>query len=99
MERVEQFIPNPLRCYKCPKYGHHQDKCNGKSVCGKCGQKDPDNSIEECKNTHRCTNCGGDNPVYAKSEREILSIKYTKNISFQVSRKIVDPTSRDKTYS
>ena len=85
-EMVEQFIPNPLRCYKCQKYGHHQDKCNRKSVCGKCGQKDPDHSIEECKNTHRCTNCSGDHPVYAKNvrkwkrEREILSIKYTKNI-------------------
>ena len=60
VKMVEQFIPNPLRCYKCQKYGHHQDKCNGKSVCGKCGQKDPNHSIEECKNTHRCINCGGD---------------------------------------
>ena len=32
-ERVEQFIPNPVRCYKCQKYGYHQDKCNGKIVC------------------------------------------------------------------
>ena len=37
VERVEQFVPNPLRCYKCQKYGHQQDKCNGKSLCGKCG--------------------------------------------------------------
>ena len=25
MERVEKFIPNPLRCYNCQKYGHHED--------------------------------------------------------------------------
>ena len=86
VERVGQFIPNHLRCYKCQKYRHHQDKCNGKSVCGKCGQKEPDHSIDECKNTHRCANCGGDHPAYSKTcekwkrEREILSIKYTKNI-------------------
>ena len=105
MERVEQFIPNPLRCYKCQKYGHHQNKCNGRSVCGKCGQKDPDPSIEECKNTHRCTNCGEDHPVYTKTskkwkrEREILFIKYARNRSFLEARKIVVATSRDKTYS
>ena len=51
IERMEQFIPNPLRCYKYQKFGHYQDKCNGRSVCGKCGQKDPDPSIEEGK-TH-----------------------------------------------
>ena len=105
VEMVEQFIPNPLRCYKCQKYGHHQDKCNRKSVCGKCGQKDPDHSIEECKNTHRCANCGGDHTVYSKTckkwkrEREILSIKYTKNLSFLEAQKIADATSREKTYS
>ena len=27
MERVEQFIPNQLRCYKCQKYDHHEDNC------------------------------------------------------------------------
>ena len=26
MERVEQYILNPLRCYKCQKYGHYKDK-------------------------------------------------------------------------
>ena len=104
MERVEQFIPNPLRCYKCLKYGHHEGKCNGKSVCGKCGQKDPDHSIEECKNTQRCANWGGPPGICKnmrkwKKERETFSIKYTRNISFLEARKIVDATSRDKTYS
>ena len=28
-ERVEQFIPNPLCCYNCQKYGHHKDNCRG----------------------------------------------------------------------
>ena len=34
MERVEQFIPNPLCCYNCQKYGHHEDNCRGQQVCG-----------------------------------------------------------------
>ena len=42
MEWVEQFIPNPLRCYKCQRYGLHEDNCKGKEVCGKFGQQNPD---------------------------------------------------------
>ena len=85
------------RCYKCHKYGHHKDKCNGRSVCGKCG--DPDHTTKECKRTYRCANCGEDHPVYAetcekwKREKEIMSVKYTRNISFQGARKIVDATT------
>ena len=30
MERVEQFISNPLHCYNCKKYGHHEDNCRGR---------------------------------------------------------------------
>ena len=41
-ERVEQYIPNPLRCYICQKYGHHKDNCRGREVCGKCGQQNFD---------------------------------------------------------
>ena len=24
---VELYVPNPLRCYNCQKFGHHEDKC------------------------------------------------------------------------
>ena len=66
MERIEQFIPNPLRCYKCHKHEHHKDKCN-RSVCEKCGERDPNNSTEECKKTHRYANYNGDHSVYEKT--------------------------------
>ena len=45
MEKVEQFVPNPLRCYRCQKYGHHEDSCRGYEVCEKCGQRDPDHHM------------------------------------------------------
>ena len=32
MEKVEQFVPNPLRCYKCQKYGHQEDSCRGREM-------------------------------------------------------------------
>ena len=35
MESLEQYIPNPLLCYKCQKYGYHEDNCRGHEVYGK----------------------------------------------------------------
>ncbi|KAG1653155.1 hypothetical protein GQR58_025782 [Nymphon striatum] len=31
---VERFIPNPLRCFKCQKFGHHQSACKNENICG-----------------------------------------------------------------
>ena len=67
IESVERFVPNPLRCYICKKYGHHEDACRGKEVSGKCCQKDSDHHMNECEFPNKCTNCGGDHPVYARS--------------------------------
>ena len=35
---VEVYIPNPLRCHHCQKYGHHEDRCSKDPICSKCGQ-------------------------------------------------------------
>ena len=67
MVRVEQYIPNPLRCYKWQKYGHHEDNCRGREVCGKCGQQNPDYHINDCQFPCKCANCGGDHLVYVRS--------------------------------
>ena len=102
MERVEQFIPNPLRCYNCQKYSHHEDNC--RKVCGKCAQQDPDHHIDNCNNPYKCANCGGNHPVYARSceswklEKEILGIKHKNNIPFNEAQKII-VGSKTTTYS
>ena len=104
MERVEQFIPNPLRCYNCQKYGHHEDNCRGRSVRDKCAQQDPGHHIDNCNNPYRCANCRGDHPVYArcckswKLEKEILGIKHRNNIPYNEARKMI-VGSKTTTYS
>ena len=30
---VEVYIPNPLRCYQCQVFGHHEDYCMKKPIC------------------------------------------------------------------
>ena len=35
---VVPYIPNPLRCFKCQKFGHGQNTCRGRLTCARCGQ-------------------------------------------------------------
>ena len=49
INKVELFIPNPLRCYKCQKFGHHEDQCRNLSVCGRCGEKNPNHYTNTCE--------------------------------------------------
>ena len=30
---VDVYVPNPLRCFKCQKYGHHRNNCRREAVC------------------------------------------------------------------
>ena len=34
-EKVEQWIPAPLRCFKCQRYSHHRKDCRGHQKCGR----------------------------------------------------------------
>ncbi|GBO11583.1 hypothetical protein AVEN_202519-1 [Araneus ventricosus] len=36
---VRPFIPNPLRCFKCQRFGHSQTNCRGTLTCARCAEK------------------------------------------------------------
>jgi hypothetical protein len=90
---VEPFVPNPLRCYNCQRFGHHKDKCQKVKVCARCGQENHD--FSSCENPKQCANCKGDHSAHSKEcvkwqqEREILKIKVQDNVSFQEAKKRV----------
>ena len=104
IERVEQYIPTPLRCFKCQKFGHHKEICRGRQVCGKCGERDPDHMENEC-NSIKCANCHEEHPAFSRGcaiyekEKEIMFIKHTKNIPFPDTRTIVEIYMGTKTYA
>ena len=91
--KVEVYIPNPLRCFKCQKYGHHEDRCSRSQVCGRCG--DSSHRESDCKATPHCVNCGKEHSANSKDcdtwkqEKEIQRIKFTSNIPYPEARKIV----------
>ena len=92
---VEIYIPNPLRCHHCQKYGHHEDRCSKDPVCPNCGET-TSHSEKDCKNEPKCINCGQNHKANSKDcqiwhkEKEILRSKFTRNISFTEARKIVE---------
>ena len=95
---VEEYIPNPMRCFKCQKYGHTMNKCNSQSLCGRCGSKEQNYSTRECRGKPLCVNCKGEHPAFSKKcpkfleEKEIQSLRVKRKISFTEARKIVQAT-------
>ena len=93
---VTPYIPNPLRCYKCQKFGHHENNCKSKThVCAKCAGTD--HITVNCLNpVTKCANCGESHPSYSsmcpiwKKEKEITKTKFTRNITYPEARKLVE---------
>ena len=105
LERVEQYVPPPLRCFKCQKFGHHREACRGRQTCSKCGEKDPDHAEEDCLKEIRCANCQQDHPAYVRTctvyqkEKEIIEVKHKRNVSFLEARRIVGSYMGESSYA
>ena len=93
---VDPNIPNPLRCYACQVFGHHENKCHREEICANCGESKHSADETDCKRPPKCFNCKEDHPANSRqcqawhTEKEILKVKYTRNISFPEARKIVE---------
>ena len=98
---VDMYIPNPLQCYTCYKYGHHESKCRKtteEKVCRRCTAlcSEHDADVNECKNALKCSNCGGEHYSTSRSclvwkrEKEIVTVKCKEGLSFPEAKKIVE---------
>ena len=94
--RVDVYIPNPLQCYFCLKFGHHENSCRSeKGYCYKCGNEAAYECARQCDDPIKCKNCGEQHHAksrkcsYWKKEKRTLEIKYKQNISFAEARQIV----------
>ena len=85
---VEQFIPNPLRCFNCQKFGHHDDNCKltDAVICDRCGESKHTSSI--CQTPFKCVKCGKEHSARStecevwKRKKEIMRIKTIRKISY-----------------
>ena len=62
--KVSLFIPNPMRCYNCNKFGHTSQRCKVAPKCQWCGK---DKHEGECDGPKKCSNCSGS---HASSDKE-----------------------------
>ncbi|CAF4882177.1 unnamed protein product [Rotaria socialis] len=90
---VRCYMPKPLRCFVCQKFGHSSKSGCKLFRCVKCGL-DHDSQACACLGPYKCVNCKGEHmassfqcPNY-KKEVEIIAIKVKQNISFPEARKI-----------
>lgn len=59
---ISAYVPPPLRCYSCQRYGHVADECRSNKRCTRCGKM---HNTSQCtlsaeqKTDFHCVNCGG----------------------------------------
>ena len=64
---IKEFVPPPLRCFKCQRYDHNVYKCRREEhTCQRCGETGhqartyTDGVVSStCGKTRKCVNCGG----------------------------------------
>ncbi|GFY07470.1 uncharacterized protein TNCV_5086551 [Trichonephila clavipes] len=93
--RIRPYIPNPLSCFKCQRFGHSQTSCHGQQTCSRCASAR--HSSTDCILEPKCINCSQPHPSDSKIcpkwkiEKQIQEIKTTKNISYPEARKLIVP--------
>ena len=91
---VHQYIPNPMMCYRCGRFGHPEGRCQHDQICLQCGKAKHDG---EC--ARWCVNCkkaghsclARDCEVWQK-EKEICRIKVEREVSYSQARQHYDQT-------
>lgn len=95
---VREYVPGPVRCYKCQRYGHIAKVCRGKQRCGKCGG---DHEYGQCGDSvvRKCCNCGGDHtaayggcPVRKKAVA-VQQVRSSRNLSYADAVNVVQRES------
>ncbi|GBM76577.1 hypothetical protein AVEN_254404-2 [Araneus ventricosus] len=96
---VRPFIPNPLRCFKCQRFGHSQTNCRGALTCARCAEQG--HISQQCTEKEKCVNCSGDHTSFSRScprwkqEKEIMAVETKEQISYpEAKRKLIAQTPK-----
>lgn len=90
---VREYIPPPLRCHKCQRYGHTAHVCKGKQRCGRCGGDHAYGEGGSNVTIKRC-NCGGNHTAAYrgcevwKKAVEVQKVKSNQKITYPEAVKI-----------
>ena len=92
--RVTAFVPSPMRCFKCHRFGHTSKLCKSETeMCVRCGQPSHDGGCAT-----KCINCTGSHTANSKEcpklkvEQDIQRVRTVERCSFPEARKKVMAT-------
>ena len=105
--KVRPYIPNPIRCFRCLRFGHTRDNCRNRPTCAKCAATD--HTRDDCSaDSERCVNCDSTQrphstfdqrcPAFIR-EKEILTIKTSDRISYREARERYNTKHPKRSYA
>lgn len=103
--KVKTYIPNPMKCHNCFKFGHSLKHCKSERICPICSQSYHD---QPCHLQNKCFNCDGSHNNYSKEcpkykrEYEIQKIRVVDRLSYPEAKSNFDrlyPTLPVQSYS
>ncbi|GFU65082.1 RNA-directed DNA polymerase from mobile element jockey [Trichonephila clavipes] len=93
--KIRPYIPNPLRYFKCQRFGHSQTSCRDQLTRSRCASVR--HSSTDCTLEPKCINSAQSHSSDSKLcqkwklEKQIQEIKTNRNISFFEARKLIVP--------
>ncbi|XP_033758340.1 uncharacterized protein LOC117340682 [Pecten maximus] len=88
---VTVYIPNPLRCRNCQRYGHREKRCRRATVCQFCGREGHTDENECDIAGRRFVNCEG---KHAASSRDCPTWGRERERSCGSNTPVVSPSPR-----
>ena len=105
--KVRPYIPGPMRCFRCLRFGHTRDYCKNRPTCGNCAASD--HTGEECTVEERkCVNCDDSQTPHSafdpscpalQREKDIVSIKFNERVSFREARELYKSRNPGRSYA
>jgi hypothetical protein len=86
---VRPYIPLPVRCMNCYRFGHFQVNCSREKICQNCSEKHHLKENESCKKESKCINCSNKHGSLDRSciifikEKEIQTIKVLEKVDMK----------------
>lgn len=96
---IREYIPDPVRCWHCQRFGHTNLRCPAKEKPPTCVCGHPKHDGSPCTDKPTCPNCQNPHtakdkscPVYTREAR-IEQVRTTEKLSYVAARKKVTSQS------
>lgn len=104
---LRPYTPEPLRCYNCQRFGHHQSRCARPPTCGVCsGRHNSQQCIDKLKAkqpiTTKCPNCSGKHHAWNKfcpARKSKIQLDIDREEKWVQERLVITPAPQKSTFN